>query len=120
MTEAALIGEHIATLLSDDLSHNITEVAVSDLGLKQLHYDVLQPCGEYDGLLCQWRLVRDWTAVFLRLCYPWTTAAKSHAQWIHSYQIFLQYHGKKTHLFLALSYYLIQTQRAVYNGFFVL
>ncbi|GFX97444.1 hypothetical protein TNCV_2840041 [Trichonephila clavipes] len=50
-TETALIGERNTSPFRSQ--RDITEVTdVSDLEL-MMHYDVPQPCGEYDGLLSQ-------------------------------------------------------------------
>ncbi|GFX14828.1 hypothetical protein TNCV_1485701 [Trichonephila clavipes] len=40
--------------------------------------------------------------ILFRQYHPLSTASNNHAQWIHSNQVFLQYRGKKTHLFVTL------------------
>ncbi|GFS87737.1 hypothetical protein TNCV_4213681 [Trichonephila clavipes] len=45
-----------------------------------------------------------------------TTAPIKHAQWIHSVQVFQQYHGKKINLLVDLILDLVLTQGAVDYG----
>lgn len=80
--------------------------------LLQMYFDAQQPYAKYGCLPWKYCKLSPWSTsqkpVTLRQYLTLTNVAHYHAQWIHSWQVFLQYRGKKITLLVAILHEFIQ------------